>query len=228
MKAELLILGVLQGGDLHPYEIKRRLTAAQVDQYIDVDVGTLYYAVRALARDGLIEAKAVEAVPRGGERTTYGLTPSGRERFHALMREKLADTSPHYHPLYPALMFLHHADPAMLLAVLRRRLAEQRAYHAPLKAMADYLAPVASTGMRTILKNGLAHLETENEWLAGLLETLEAGDIRAPDYDRARAMGAFPPAELPIEYRSNTKPPKPTPKTGRRPKTPPAKSPDQG
>ncbi|ASG23375.1 PadR family transcriptional regulator [Nitrospirillum viridazoti] len=212
MKAELLILGVLQGGDLHPYEIKRRLTAAHVDHYIDVDVGTLYYAVRSLARDGLIEAKGVEAVARGGERTTYGLTPAGRARFHALMAERLADVSPRYHPLYPALMFLHHADPDAVADALRHRLAVQRDYHRPLKALADYLAPVQSTGMRAILENGLAHLETENAWLAKLVETIEAGDIRPPDYDRARLMGLFPTGQppLPPEY-TQAPPPAPPP-----------------
>ena len=69
MNARQLILGVLHRGDFHPYEIKRRLQAAMVECYIDVDVGTLYYAVRQLDRAGLIEAIAQERVPRGGMRT---------------------------------------------------------------------------------------------------------------------------------------------------------------
>ena len=50
MKAELLILGVLHRGNFHPYEIKRRLENAMVECYTDVDVGTLYYAVRQIGR----------------------------------------------------------------------------------------------------------------------------------------------------------------------------------
>jgi DNA-binding PadR family transcriptional regulator len=53
MKAELYILGVLHRGDFHPYEIKRRLSQAMIECFTDVDVGTLYYAVRRLAEDGL-------------------------------------------------------------------------------------------------------------------------------------------------------------------------------
>ena len=49
MKAELYILGVLHRGDFHPYEIKRRLTQAMIECFTEVDVGTLYYAVRQLA-----------------------------------------------------------------------------------------------------------------------------------------------------------------------------------
>ena len=78
MNARLLILGVLHRGDFHPYEIKRRLQAAMVECYIDVDVGTLYYAVRQLEKDGLIAAVAQERVARGGMRTIYSMTPEGR------------------------------------------------------------------------------------------------------------------------------------------------------
>src|SRR5205809_488485 len=77
MDARLLILGVLHRGDFHPYEIKRRFEAAMVECYIDVDVGTLYYAVRQLEKDGLIEAVAQERVARGGMRTIYSITSTG-------------------------------------------------------------------------------------------------------------------------------------------------------
>ena len=77
MNARLLILGVLHRGDFHPYEIKRRLEAAMVECYVDVDVGTLYYAVRQLEKDGLISAVAQERVARGGMRTIYRITPGG-------------------------------------------------------------------------------------------------------------------------------------------------------
>ena len=55
MRAELLILGVLHRGNFHPYEIKRRLEKAMIECYTDVDVGTLYYAIRQLAKAGEIK-----------------------------------------------------------------------------------------------------------------------------------------------------------------------------
>src|SRR5438132_977502 len=81
MNTRLLILGVLHRGDFHPYEIRRRLEAAMVECYIEVDVGTLYYAVRQLEKGGLIAAVAEERVARGGVRTIYRITPDGRARF---------------------------------------------------------------------------------------------------------------------------------------------------
>ena len=54
MKARSLILGVLHRGDFHPYEIRRRIENAMVECYIDVDVGTLYYAINQLEKEGLM------------------------------------------------------------------------------------------------------------------------------------------------------------------------------
>src|SRR4029079_9572383 len=88
MKAEFFILGVLHRGDFHPYEIKRRLNNALVECYTDVDVGTLYYAVRQLVRLGDIAPKTRQKVTRGGERTIYRITSQGRRRFQELLLER--------------------------------------------------------------------------------------------------------------------------------------------
>ena len=85
MKASLLILGVLHRGNFHPYEIKRRLTAAMVECYSDVDVGTLYYAIRQLEKEGLIATVSQERVARGGMRTVYKITKAGRAEFRNLL-----------------------------------------------------------------------------------------------------------------------------------------------
>src|SRR5690242_3786544 len=110
MNARLLVLGVLHRGDFHPYEIKRRLEAAMVECYIDVDVGTLYYAVRQLEKEGLIEAVAQERVPRGGMRTIFSITDAGRAEFCKGLHRQLEMEGPAGQTLYGALLFLHLAD----------------------------------------------------------------------------------------------------------------------
>ena len=92
MKAEFYILGALHRGDFHPYEIKQRLNNALVDCYTDVDVGTLYYAVRQLVKSGDIAPKTRQKVARGGERTIYRITPQGRRRFQELLLERFQET----------------------------------------------------------------------------------------------------------------------------------------
>src|SRR5215472_13655424 len=141
MNARLLVLGVLHRGDFHPYEIKRRLEAAMVECYIDVDVGTLYYAVRQLEKEELIAAVAQERVARGGVRTIYRITPKGRAEFQKGLHRQLEEEGPVSNTLYGVLLFLHLADPAIVKNSLRRRLARQDELIAKLEPIREELAP---------------------------------------------------------------------------------------
>ena len=151
MDARLLILGALHRGDFHPYEIKRRLEAAMVECNIDVDVGTLYYAVRQLQKNGLIDAVAEERVPRGGVRTIYRITAEGRAEFRDGLHRQLEAEGPVSHTLYGALLFLHLADAAVVEDALRRRIARLDELIAKLVPIKDQLAPVLSTGGEHLL-----------------------------------------------------------------------------
>src|SRR5579872_3884439 len=97
MQARLLILGVLHRGNFHPYEIKRRLENAMVECYIAVDVGTLYYAIRQLEKEDMIEAVSRERVARGGMRTVYRITRKGKGEFQALLHRQFEAEGPVSH-----------------------------------------------------------------------------------------------------------------------------------
>src|SRR5260370_7108363 len=107
MKAELLILGVLHRGIFHPYEIKRRLQNAMIECYTDVDVGTLYYAIRQLEKKGLIAAVRQERVARGGIRTVYGISATGKRRFQHLLNGQFPATCPVTQHLYHPRLLRH-------------------------------------------------------------------------------------------------------------------------
>src|SRR5579862_2478997 len=155
MKAELLILGVLHRGNFHPYEIKRRLNNAMVECYTDVDVGTLYYAIRQLAERDLIRAVSRERVVRGGVRTVYSITEQGKSRFQALLHEQFARPGAVADSLYSAMLFLHLCDLPTTERLLRARVEEQNALLHKLTGLRKQLAPVLSTGGMHLLR----HLE---------------------------------------------------------------------
>lgn len=175
MKAELLILGILHRGDMHPYEIKRRLNHAMVDRYVDIDVGTLYYAVRQLAKEGHIMAVGEERVARGGARTVYSLTDSGRERFSILMVEQFSLRQPAFHPLHPALLFLHRADPAAILPLLTERMAAYREGHAMLSGMLAGMGGMLSTGSQLLMEHCRDTAALEVSWLQRVITAVQAG-----------------------------------------------------
>src|SRR2546423_2869208 len=174
MNARLLILGVLHRGDFHPYEIKRRLEAAMVECYIDVDVGTLYYAVRQLEKDGLITAVAQERVARGGVRTIYSITPKGRNEFREGLQRQLDVEGPVSQTLYGALLFLQLAVPAVVMDCLRRRIARLDELIAKLKPIRDKLTPVLSTGGEHLLRHIDQQRRLDRAWAEGLLADIEA------------------------------------------------------
>jgi DNA-binding PadR family transcriptional regulator len=178
MDARLLILGVLHRGDFHPYEIKRRLEAAMVECYIDVDVGTLYYAVRQLEKNKLIEAVAQERVARGGMRTIYRITEEGRAEFREGLHLQLATEGPVAQTLYGALLFLHLAEPAVVKDALAKRIARLGELIAKLKPIREDLAPVLSTGGDHLLRHLDQQRRLDRDWLKNLLADIEANGIR--------------------------------------------------
>lgn len=178
MNARLLILGVLHRGDFHPYEIKRRLEAAMVECYIDIDVGTLYYAVRQLEKQGLIEAVAEQRVARGGVRTIYSITPKGRTEFRDGLHQQLEVEGPVSHTLYGALLFLHLADAAIVKDAIRRRIDRLDELIEKLGPIREQMAPVLSTGGEHLLDHLGRQRRMDREWLKALLADIETNGIR--------------------------------------------------
>ncbi len=185
MKARLLILGVLHRGNFHPYEIKRRLKNAMVECYSDIDVGTLYYAIRQLAEEGLISAVSRERVTRGGTRTIYRITRSGKAEFRALLHRQFEQEGPVSQTLYGALLFLHLSDPAVVADLIRRRIAHLDGLIAKLGPIKKDLAPALSTGGVHLLRHIEEQRRLDREWLKGLLADVAGRRVRdVPDPKR--------------------------------------------
>jgi len=187
METRLLILGILHRGDFHPYEIKRRLKAAMVECYIDVDVGTLYYAVRKLEKDGLIEAVYHERVARGGMRTIYGITPEGRSEFREGLHRQFDVEGPVPQTLYGALLFLHLADADIAKQAVRRRIARLDELIAKLKPIRESFATRLSTGGEYLLDHIGRQRRLDRTWLKSLLGEIEARGIH--DVADPRSLG---------------------------------------
>lgn len=178
MKAELFILGVLHRGNFHPYEIRRRLNNAMIECYTDVDVGTLYYAVGQLEKQGLIAAVSREPAARGGARTVYRITPPGRRRFQALLLEQFGAQGSVAQTLYGALLFLHLADQAVVAQCLKQRIGAQTEGIAELATVRERLEPVLATGGRYLLRHLELQRRLDRKWLRALLAEVQGGKVR--------------------------------------------------
>lgn len=188
MNARLLALGVLHRGDFHPYEIKRRLGRAMVECYIDVDVGRLYYAVRQLEKDGHIEAVAEERVARGGVRTIYRITDSGRSEFRKGLHDQFSRQGPVSQTLYGALLFIHLADQDVVEQKLRERIFSLDELIGKLGPIGQKMASNLGTGGKYLLRHIQDQRLLDREFLTQLLAEIERGGIR--DVPRPSELGA--------------------------------------
>jgi len=177
MNARLLVLGVLHRGDFHPYEIKRRLEAAMVECYIDVDVGTLYYAVRQLEKDRLIEAVAEQRVARGGVRTIYRITDAGQTEFMKGLHRQIEAEGPVSQTLYGALLFLHLAEPQAVKDSLARRIARLDDLIEKLGPIREQLEGRLSTGGEHLMDHIGRQRRLDRDWLKSLLAEIETHGI---------------------------------------------------
>jgi DNA-binding PadR family transcriptional regulator len=193
MKAQLLVLGALHRGAMHPYEIRRRLKAALVECYTDVDVGTLYYCVRQLAAAGHIEVHGTEKVARGGARTIYRITRGGRARFRQLLLQHFAAEGSVAGTLYSALLFLHLADLPAVAAALRARLERQEIALQEARVVRRRIGKYAGTGVRHLLDHLAAQRELDRKWLHRVLKDVERDQVRDSNLPKLHAHLRRPP-----------------------------------
>jgi len=191
MKAEFYILGALHRGDLHPYEIKRRLNSALVECYTDLDVGTLYYAVRQLVKSGDIAPKTRQKVTRGGERTIYRITSQGRRRFQELLLERFQEEGTVAQTIYPALLFLDLADLPAVAELLRERLRQTESAIAKTSAIKEQLGAGLGSGNSHLMDHLIQVRQLDCRSLRRLLGEIETGKIRAPQPAAIKELGSL-------------------------------------
>ncbi len=191
MKAEFFILGILHRGDFHPYEIKRRLNNALVECYTDVDVGTLYYAVRQMAKSGDIAPKTRQKVARGGERTIYRITPQGRTRFQELLLERFQEQGTVAQTIYPALLFLDLAELPAVAELLRERLRQTESALAKTSAIKKQLGSGLGSGNSHLMDHLIQVRQLDCRSLRRLLREVETGKIRAPQRAAIKQLGSL-------------------------------------
>ena len=196
MKAELLILGVLHRGNFHPYEIKRRLKNAMVECYTDVDVGTLYYAIRQLEKNGLITAVRQERVARGGVRTIYGISASGKQRFQHLLDEQFAAEGPVAETLYSAMLFLQFSNLPLVAERLRTRISRETERIREITGIRKQIGSTAATGALHLMKHIELQRRLDRKWLHGVLADVEKGRVRDVANLRQLARGWKPNTRL--------------------------------
>ena len=167
MSTPLSLLGLLQRGPRHGYDLKRehdeRFPAAKPLAY-----GQVYATLARLLRDGLVEVR--EQQPGDGpERTVYGLTDAGREQVQVWAAEPEAPAPHVANVLYTKVLLslLSDGDASAYLDA-------QRAAH--LARMRELTATRRTGSLPEALAADFAlfHLEADLRWLEVTTDRLSA------------------------------------------------------
>ncbi|WP_149263681.1 PadR family transcriptional regulator [Actinomadura sp. K4S16] len=190
----LLVLGgVRRFGRAHGYEVRRELLSWGSDEWAHVNPGSIYHALRQLAKEGLLHAHEVEESEAGPPHTDYEITEAGREEFHRLLRCALAAVDVrHPEMLTAGLGFLTELPRAEALALLRERLEGLAGWRASVAPHLDELNP--SDHLRELLGWWVHSADSATAWTLGLIERLEAGAYVMADEREPGRPGEVPGA----------------------------------
>jgi len=87
----LLVLGVIRArGRAHGYAVRRELLSWRVETWTEVKPGSIYHALKQLAKEGKLRDAGTEASAEGPGRTPYELTREGEAEFFGLLESALS------------------------------------------------------------------------------------------------------------------------------------------
>ena len=164
----LMALGVLaRGGPSHGHHIRRLAEVTNVAEWGGVSVGALYRELRAMEREGLIEATRTEKVGNRPERTVYAITAEGQLELSTLRDQaiRLMEYGPD--PIGVALLFTADAvEREELRRILRTRRDILAIRAAEVAADRDALLAKGYVDQLTagIMRRAVLHIEAEIGW----------------------------------------------------------------
>ena len=186
---ELAVLGLLKERAMHGYELRKQLST-MLGPFWQVSWGSLYPALRRLAKVGAVEKVADEkprrtarsgaarsgAARSGRRRNVYQVTPVGEAMFTSMLGETAASVDAEHFTL--KLAFFRYLDPAARLSLLERR----RAYLT--EKLVQFRQNLRELGERidsytlSLQHHSMASTESDIEWLDELITEERRADGR--------------------------------------------------
>ncbi|MEV4969666.1 PadR family transcriptional regulator [Streptomyces scopuliridis] len=166
----LLVLGVVRmHGTAHGYLITSELESMWAQEWAKLKSGSIYHALRQLAKDGLMRATQIEEWPG---RVDYEITEQGDAEFLRLLRQALKRPDPRPDLLAAALVLLTELPRAEAVALLKERLAAQEAER---DRIADRIAADESDRLGELFEMLKDSVDSNITLTLGLLHRLESG-----------------------------------------------------
>ena len=174
----LLVLGAVhQRGRAHGYQVRNDLESWGAHEWSSAKPGSIYHALKQMAKEGLLLAHEIAPSTVGGPpRTEYEITERGAEEFLSLLREALVSYDQRMDVVSSGLGFIVHLPREEALALLKKRVEGLEEWR---KSVTDYYTP--EDGPERLGHIGeIMHLWVHSadagaEWTRGLIERIEGG-----------------------------------------------------
>jgi DNA-binding PadR family transcriptional regulator len=124
-KVDLVILGLLMEEARHGYDILQQMERRDMKNWVGVSTPAIYKGLARLESKRVLRART-ESGTSHPDRTVYEITPEGREYFHRLMSEALAEPEHLFLNLMTGVGFAHLEDRKVLLESLKSRCEKLR------------------------------------------------------------------------------------------------------
>ncbi len=164
--AKLAILGVLMEKPMHGYELKQYL-GERAGVFWMINYGSIYPTLKNLEKDGYVESLRERGIP---VRKVYKITERGKEKFLALLRERVSKDVHVRDEFTLHLFFLDQLNREEIMRILNEKREGNMKLLETLKSLEEFAVKYLSKYRYEALKRGLMHIETELRWLNELIK----------------------------------------------------------
>ncbi|MFH8407957.1 PadR family transcriptional regulator [Streptomyces sp. NPDC018019] len=174
----LLVLGaVRQHGRAHGYQVRNDLEYWGAHEWSNAKPGSIYHALKQMAKQGLLRAHDIAPSPAGGPpRTEYELTEAGAAEFFKLLRESLSQYDRKVDELSAAIGFIVDLPREEAVALLKERVRGLEEWRA---SVTEYYMPEDGPEqfghIGEIMNMWVHSADGGAEWTRGLIERIEGG-----------------------------------------------------
>ncbi|MEV4190789.1 PadR family transcriptional regulator [Streptomyces toxytricini] len=174
----LLVLGaVRQHGRAHGYQVRNDLEFWGAHEWSNAKPGSIYHALKQMAKEGLLLAHEVAPSTVGGPpRVEYEMTEQGTEEYFALLRQALTSYDQKMDVLSAGIGFIVDLPREEAVALLRERIARLDEWRS---AVTEYYTPENGPGqlghIGEIMNMWVHSADSEAAWTNGLIARIEGG-----------------------------------------------------
>lgn len=184
----LVVLGAVhQFQPVHGYFLRRELMTWLVDEWANIQPGSIYNALRSLEQDGYVRESGTESDGKRPARTSYTITPAGEVELMRMLRDTLWNVEPFdTQAVMVIASFMFILSRQEVIAGLEHRISKIDAivltngFHIEDTARSE----TTPKYVREIFELSTARLKAEQEWARSLAERLRQGEYSFADDPR--------------------------------------------